>query len=92
MDDERTASINEVVDAMNAIVQRDGGAVELISDPSTAHVVELRYRAGHNDDCETTCSIPPEVLRTFVVEGLRSHNVEFEDVRVDATVDASAPA
>jgi Fe-S cluster biogenesis protein NfuA len=70
----------EVLDAMNSLVARDGGAIELTSYSPSA--VQVRYTLGKNDECDT-CMITPEMLKDFLLEGFRSHELTVQDVRVD---------
>lgn len=73
--------INEVIDAMNELVARDGGSVSVLGYEEGAAKLQLAYDTGSNAECDT-CLITPETLRDFVKEGLRSRGMAVEDVVV----------
>lgn len=76
--------IAEVLGAMRAIVARDGGVLELAGYQSGGGVVRVRYTVGHNDEC-ATCTISPAMMREFLLEGLRSHDLAVDDVQITDT-------
>jgi Fe-S cluster biogenesis protein NfuA len=80
---EYDAQINEVIDAMNELVARDGGIITVLGYEEEAARLQLQYDTGSNDECDT-CLITPETLRDFVKEGLRSHGLMVQDVLVQA--------
>jgi Fe-S cluster biogenesis protein NfuA len=79
----QTEEVNEVVDAMNQLVQRDGGAIELAAYQPGDPVVRVNYKVGKNDDCDT-CLISPEMLKDFLLEGFNSRNLGVRDIEVSA--------
>ncbi|GAA4287882.1 NifU family protein [Georgenia daeguensis] len=78
---DQDAAVQEVLDSMNQIVARDGGDIKLIDFDAAAGVLNVEYRMGVDPDC-ATCSIPPEMLQSFLVEGLRAHGVTTNEVIV----------
>ena len=80
---EYNAEINEVIDAMNELVARDGGSISVLGYEEGAARLQLEYDTGSNAECNT-CLITPDTLRDFVKEGLRSRGLIVEDVLVQA--------
>lgn len=78
---DQDAAVQEVLDSMNQIVARDGGDIRLLGFDAAAGVLNVAYRMGITPDCET-CSIPPEMLQSFLVEGLKAHGVAANEVIV----------
>lgn len=73
--------VNEVLDAMNQLVARDGGALQLASYQPGDAIVHVQYKVGKNEECDT-CLISPEMLRDFLLEGFRARELQVEEVQV----------
>lgn len=77
------AGVREVIESLAVIAARDGGQLALVSlDPANS-AVTVSYREGKNDACET-CSIPSEMMVSFLQEGFRSHSIPVSTVEVVA--------
>lgn len=75
--------IDEVVGHLNEIAANDGGSVLLRSfEPETGQL-EVEFDQGTNEECET-CAVDANLVHTFLQEGLRSHGVELDEVKVVA--------
>lgn len=77
--DEHQTAITEVVSAMNELVAKDGGTIDIIGFNDRR--LDVNYQVGVNDDCPT-CLITPEILHDFILEGLRARDVPVDDVLV----------
>jgi Fe-S cluster biogenesis protein NfuA len=78
---EHQTAITEVVSAMNELVAKDGGAIDVIGFGDGQ--LDVNYKVGVNDEC-ATCLITPEILHDFILEGLRARDVPVDDVRVES--------
>jgi Fe-S cluster biogenesis protein NfuA len=74
-------SIKEVLDAMNEVIARDGGLLQLADYDQEQAIVEVVYRNQPADDCEA-CAITPEMMQDFLLDGFRARDVEVSEVRV----------
>lgn len=81
MTTEVPAGVLEVTGAMQQLVEKDGGRLEIVEYVSTAGVLRVNYLTGTNDDC-STCSITHEMMRDFLLEGIRSHSIDIHTVEV----------
>lgn len=78
-----TGIIDSVLADMSQIVEPDGGKVTLRRYDPNSRTLVVEYQQGRNDNCDT-CTIDAGMLRQFIVESLRSHDVLTEEVFVEA--------
>jgi hypothetical protein len=68
-----------VLDRLVQPLRADGTTAELLN--VVGGVATVRYRIGHNDDCET-CVMPPEDFREFFLAALERTAPSVTDVVV----------
>lgn len=71
--------IEVVLEHFQRILKADGGELELLG--LAEGVMKLRYRPGHNAQCES-CVLTPEDLKELVAEAAVRHDPSIRSVEL----------
>jgi len=71
--------IQGVIEHFQSILQPDGGELVLLG--LADGVMKLRYRPGHNEQCES-CVLTPEDLKELVAEAAMRHDSTIRSVEL----------
>ena len=71
--------VRAVLENVRAVVEGDGGAVELVAVEEG--VVRVRYRPGANEECPQ-CVLEPETLRQFLQEAFAAQAPRIRGVEL----------
>lgn len=74
------AGVRQVLESVRAIVEGDGGDLELLAVEDG--VARVRYRRGVNEEC-AECVLEPDILRQFLREAFAVQAPHVRDVKVE---------
>lgn len=77
-----SAEIEAVLANMSQVVEPDGGKVTLRRYDPNSQTLVVDYRQGRNDNCDT-CTIDPDMLRQFIEQSLKSHDILTKEVFIE---------